>query len=586
MGLIRWTISLRNVFNTAFIIAIGCGVLVRGQTMATEEESELDSNGPVFGVEHKNADQKEKHLSVAYDCMIRELVEKPPDDGVYCNLTFDYFDCWNYTLAGEVAVQPCPWWIPSSDSERNATKICMPNGEWYVNPFTNQTWTNYSACHHPVKETNVMIVFYVGYTTSIIALSIALFIFFHFKSLSCPRVTIHKNLFFSFIFDALFQITFFALVASNKEVIQNDGAYCKVHNVLKQYFQLCNYFWMLSEGLYLHTVIVVAVFSAENHQLVPYFIIGWAIPIVPASLYAGFVAHYPPGPCWVGGTVFEWLIAGFVIFVLAVNLILLLNIVRVLVTKLRATPMAGSKNYTRAVRATLILLPLLGLHYIILPAAPPPGLAADIYSYVMALILSFQGLFVACIFCFFNGEVMQTVSRCLNNFALTHTSSSLGSAACPPRHTKVKMQVRRKWFAHHWWRRDSDFRGRYANTTTVTEACTVTAPVNNRISSGDQGCPLLKKSPNFIGNGAMPGGSQRSSCSSGGSLAVKYRPGSGASTVSKTPEIEEIPEVKVENYSYKMNGDIGDNAAMEDDLVDVVSPLMESVELNTRTTEV
>lgn len=31
---------------------------------------------------------------------------------------------------------------------------------------------------------------------------------------------------------------------------------------------------------------------------------------------------------------------------LQVNLILLLNIVRVLVTKLRATPMAGSKNYT------------------------------------------------------------------------------------------------------------------------------------------------------------------------------------------------------------------------------------------------
>nr|XP_054766973.1 calcitonin gene-related peptide type 1 receptor-like [Lytechinus pictus] len=542
MGLIRWTIFLRNVINTAFIFSIGCGVLlqVKAQTIATEEESDLDTNGPVFGVEHKNADQKEKHLSVAYNCMIRELFEKPPDDGVYCNLTFDRFDCWNYTLAGEVAVQPCPWWIPSSDSERNATKICMPNGEWFVSPFTNQTWTNYSACHHPVKETNVMLVFYVGYTTSIIALSIALFIFFHFKSLSCPRVTIHKNLFFSFIFDALFQITFFALVASNKEVIQNDGAYCKVHNVLKQYFQLCNYFWMLSEGLYLHTVIVVAVFSAENHQLVPYFIIGWG--------------KYRQGS--MESTIGPFVIIDVLYFMLLlqVNLILLLNIVRVLVTKLRATPMAGSKNYTRAVRATLILLPLLGLHYIILPAAPPPGLAADIYSYVMALILSFQGLFVACIFCFFNGE--------------------------------VKMQVRRKWFAHHWWRRDSDFRGRYTNTTTVTEACTVTAPVNNRVSSGDQGCPLLKKSPNFIGNGAMPGGSQRSSCSSGGSLAVKYRPGSGASTVSKTPEIEEIPEVKVENYSYKMNGDIGDNAAMEDDLVDVVSPLMESVELNTRTTEV
>ena len=31
---------------------------------------------------------------------------------------------------------------------------------------------------------------------------------------------------------------------------------------------------MLSEGLYLHTVIVVAVFS-ENHRLHQYYIIGW-----------------------------------------------------------------------------------------------------------------------------------------------------------------------------------------------------------------------------------------------------------------------------------------------------------------------
>ena len=145
------------------------------------------------------------------------------------------------------------------------------------------------------------------------------------------------------------------------------------------------------------------------------------------------------------------------------------------------------------------------------------------------------------------------------------------------------MQIRRKWFAHHWWRRDSDFRGRYANTTTVTEACTVTPPSSVKPCANDQGCPLLRKSPNFIGNGSTPGGSQRSSGSSGGSLAVKYRPGSGTSTTSKSPEVEEIPEVKVESYPYKMNGDINDNAAIEDD---VVSPLMESVELNTRTTEV
>ncbi|XP_071504778.1 calcitonin gene-related peptide type 1 receptor-like [Diadema antillarum] len=518
----------------------------------------------------------------------------PNDGGLYCNLTFDLWDCWNYTRAGEVAVQPCPWWIVSSNPEKNATKKCNEDGTWFVSPISNQTWTNYSACYTPPRRSQVLIVFYVGYGSSIIALSIALFIFFYFRSLSCPRVTIHKNLFFSFILDALFQITFFVFVVGNQTVIRQDGVYCRVHNIMKHYFTVCNYFWMLSEGLYLHTVIVVAVFS-ENHVLLPYYIIGWVIPVIPAALFGTFLALKPPGPCWVGGTPFEWLIAGFIIFVLAVNLILLLNIVRVLVTKLRATPIAGSKNYTRAVRATLILLPLLGLHYIILPVVPPPNtIAEDIFEYVMAGMLSFQGLFVACIFCFFNGEVMVTLSRCITNFALTHTSSSLGSAASPPRQTKVKMQIRRKWMAHHWWRRDSDFRGRYANTTTITEACTVTSPSGGRIGT-DQGCPLLKKSPNFIGNGSAPGGGQRGSAgsgvsvssSSGGSLSVKYRPNSCMSSLSKTPEIEEIPEVKVENYTYKANGDIvNDHVVLDDDNADVGSPLMESVDLNTRTTEV
>ena len=153
--------------------------------------------------------------------------------------------------------------------------------------------------------------------------------------------------------------------------------------------------------------------------------------------------------------------------------------------------------------------------------------------------------------------------------------------------TQVKMQIRRKWLAHHWWRRDSDFRGRYANTTTVTEACTVTPPSSAKPGTNDQGCPLLRKSPNFIGNGSTPGGGPRGSGSSGGSLAVKYRPSSGTSTTSKSPEIEEIPEVKVESYSYKMNGGLNDNSTIiEDDVADVVSPLMESVEMSTRTTEV
>jgi calcitonin receptor-like len=36
----------------------------------------------------------------------------------------------------------------------------------------------------------------------------------------------------------------------------------------------CNYFWMLCEGIYLHTLIVVAVFAEKQH-LMWYYLLGW-----------------------------------------------------------------------------------------------------------------------------------------------------------------------------------------------------------------------------------------------------------------------------------------------------------------------
>jgi len=44
----------------------------------------------------------------------------------------------------------------------------------------------------------------------------------------------------------------------------------------------CNYFWMLCEGIYLHTLIVVAVFAEEQH-LHWYYLLGWGESVLPMS---------------------------------------------------------------------------------------------------------------------------------------------------------------------------------------------------------------------------------------------------------------------------------------------------------------
>lgn len=75
---------------------------------------------------------------------------------------------------------------------------------------------------------------------------------------------------------------------------------------------------------------------------------------------------------------------------LQVNFFFLLNIVRVLVTKLRDTHRAESNMYMKAVRATLILVPLLGIQFVIIPWRPENRLAGEIYDYIMHILMHYQ----------------------------------------------------------------------------------------------------------------------------------------------------------------------------------------------------
>lgn len=73
-----------------------------------------------------------------------------------------------------------------------------------------------------------------------------------------------------------------------------------------------------------------------------------------------------------------------------VNLFFLLNIVRVLITKLKVTHQAESSLYMRAVRATLILVPLLGIQYLLLPYKPDGRLASEIFMHTMNILMHYQ----------------------------------------------------------------------------------------------------------------------------------------------------------------------------------------------------
>ncbi|KAM6981907.1 calcitonin gene-related peptide type 1 receptor [Tautogolabrus adspersus] len=362
-------------------------------------------------------ESKQQILASQFECYLK-IINDPPrtDDGPYCNRTWDGWLCWGDSAPGKV-MQMCPAYFHDFDPAEEVTKECDETGTWYHHPESKRVWTNYTQCSAHTKDklkfaVSLYYLAMVGHSLSIVSLIVSLIIFSYFKSLSCQRVSLHKNTFLSYILNSIVTIIWLSLTMANSHAIRaSDPVSCKVLAVLTQYMSTSNYFWMLCEGIYLHTLIIVAVFVGEQ-QLFWYYVLGWGLPIVPAATYAVARGFYYNDKCWISAhTQLLYIIHGPIQAALLVNFFFLLNIVRVLVTKLRVTHCAQSTAYMKAVRATLILIPLLGIQYVLFPWRPQEHISRAIYDFFVNVFCHFQGLLVAIIFCFCNSEAQTAVRR-------------------------------------------------------------------------------------------------------------------------------------------------------------------------------
>uniref|UniRef100_A0A8C6RVK2 Calcitonin receptor n=1 Tax=Nannospalax galili TaxID=1026970 RepID=A0A8C6RVK2_NANGA len=398
---------------------------------------------------------RQKLLDAQYKCYDR-MEQLPPyeGEGPYCNRTWDGWMCWDDTPAGVTAFQYCPDYFPDFDSTEKVSKYCDENGVWFKHPDSNRTWSNYTMCNAftPEKLHNAYVLYYlalVGHSMSIAALMTSMGIFMVFKSLGCQRVTLHKNMFLTYILNSVIIIIHLVEVVPNGDLVRRDPMHmfhpntnvwtmqwelspplplraqaegkmdlkdsevisCKILHFFHQYMMACNYFWMLCEGIYLHTLIVVAVFT-EEQRLRWYYLLGWGFPVVPTTIHAITRALYYNDNCWLSvETHLLYIIHGPVMVALVVNFFFLLNIVRVLVTKMRETHEAESYMYLKAVKATMVLVPLLGVQFVVFPWRPTNKVLGKIYDYLMHSLIHFQGFFVATIYCFCNHEVQTALKR-------------------------------------------------------------------------------------------------------------------------------------------------------------------------------
>jgi len=391
-------------------------------------------------------------------CNKQKMNESPPIDNhgkpfkSYCEREFDGITCWPSTEPGKYVTVPCPDYIADFDSSGHAQRYCENTGYWKMHLSSNQTWSNYEPCDAPKNQTHLTkIIIYglpttsslvklynIGYSCSLVALILAMFILVYFKRLHCTRNYIHMHLFVSFILRAIIifikdlvlfegsNLLDYAREASQrvlKTYETRTSISCKLVVTLFHYFLATNYFWVLVEGLYLHSLIFVTFFSDKKY-LWRFILTGWGLPVffvVPWAVIKSIKHDYG---CWdVGVVQYNWIYNGPIIVANIINFMLFINIVRVLWYKMRQG-MCGqpniSRQYRKLAKSTLVLIPMFGAHVIIflgLPdSIPYKSTLWKVRMYWDLFFNSFQGFFVAIIYCFTNGEVQGEFKRAWDRF--------------------------------------------------------------------------------------------------------------------------------------------------------------------------
>ncbi|XP_043359175.1 parathyroid hormone/parathyroid hormone-related peptide receptor-like [Dermochelys coriacea] len=364
-----------------------------------------------------------------------------------CLPEWDGIICWPEGSPSQQVSVPCPEYIYDFNHKGHAYRHCDAYGNWELALNLNKTWANYTECtefltpERRSREKEVFdrlhMMYTIGYSISLASLIVAMCILCYFKHLHCTRNYIHIHLFASFICRAasIFvkdMVLYSGWLPEELEKMRVDdlkgelGPFlghrtqlvgCKVVVTLFLYFLATNHYWILVEGLYLHSLIFMAFLSNKNYLWV-LTIIGWGLPAVFVSVWASVRASLADTQCWdLSAGNMKWIYQVPILAAIVVNFVLFLNIVRVLASKLWETntgKLDPRQQYRKLLKSTLVLMPLFGVHYVVFMAMPyteVSGVLWQIQMHYEMLFNSSQGFFVAFIYCFCNGEVQAEIKK-------------------------------------------------------------------------------------------------------------------------------------------------------------------------------
>ncbi|CAG2107845.1 unnamed protein product, partial [Medioppia subpectinata] len=355
-----------------------------------------------------------------------------------CPTKWDGWMCWDSAAADSTHEQKCPamshaalGYEPTTCAKESATKKCLANGTWatkwvekvyehpehgyYPDDDTFYEYCTYPKAHEELRQARVSTYVFI---LSLVLCCAGVAVFVFYEQHKILRVQIHMNFIGSIILTCVFSIMFNYLLReahfSRSEVIQHNPKWCRALVIFYKFSHISNFCWMLNEAAYLHRRIVLS-FAEERHPLY-YYLFGWGAPLLVMVPYV--IVHaldeYDTN-CWTKPMLYPELIYDILpITCIVLNALLLFNVVRVLMTKLRSSP----DHFRAGLRASLILLPVFGIQYTfyIVDFDPFDSCTTGVFviKYIQIVIEAIQGAIVTTIFCFLNGEVHTHVRRTMN----------------------------------------------------------------------------------------------------------------------------------------------------------------------------
>ncbi|CAK1588682.1 unnamed protein product [Parnassius mnemosyne] len=356
-------------------------------------------------------------VNVTHSNIIQNDTNNVTDSDLYCPRTFDGWMCWDETPAGATALQSCPAFVIDYNSQRNVSKRCTENGTWLVHPNTSTPWMDYITCID-VDDLNfkniIKNVYIAGYTISTVVLLLLLILLIYYGSRQCIRIQIHKHLSISMILNNILWIIWYTSVVNNFVVVQNNEIWCQIHHIVTVYFMLSSYFWMFCDGLHFHLSLFV-VFVRHHVPMRWMKAVGWILPTVITAIYSITRCSIPGETerCWMNESITFCFIAVPVIISLGATFVCLIKALRILCMTLYEVPNQRLSQYLRrAARAALILIPLFGIHFMLVPWRPKfHPVAEKTYEILKATITNFQGVCVALLVCFTNPDILNAICR-------------------------------------------------------------------------------------------------------------------------------------------------------------------------------